>query len=49
MGLFQKVSVLYPEDFNWEEAGADISNMGEDALSFQMQFLKACVDQKLSL
>ena len=28
------LSVLYPQDFNWEEAGVDVSNIDEDALSF---------------
>ena len=30
------LSVLYPEDFNWEEAGVDFSNIDENELSFSV-------------
>ena len=43
------LSVLYPQDFNWEEAGLDVSTIDEDELSFQMQSWKAFVDEKLPL
>ena len=39
------LSVLYPDDFNWEQAGVDTSKLDEDELSFQMQSWKAFVDE----
>ena len=43
------LSVLYPDDFNWEQAGVDTSKLDEDELSFQMQSWKAFVDEKVPL
>ena len=43
------LSVLYPEDFDWKEAGVDTSAMDEDELSFQMQSWRAFVDDKIPL
>ena len=43
------LSVLYPEDFNWKEAGVDTSAMDEDELSFQMQSWRAFVDDNIPL
>ena len=41
------LSVLYPEDFDWKEAGVDTSTMDEDELSFQMQSWRAFVNEKI--
>ena len=43
------LSVLYPDDFNWKDAGVDTSNLDEDELSCQMQAWKAFVDESSSL
>ena len=43
------LSVLYPEDFDWKEAGVDTSAMDEDELSFQMQSWRAFVDDNIPL
>ena len=43
------LSVLYPDDFNWEQAGVDTSKLDEDELSFQMQSWKAFVDESIPL
>ena len=49
-GFFCKgLSVLYPDDFNWKDAGVDTSNLDEDELSCQMQSWKAFVDESSSL
>ena len=43
------LQVLFPDDFKWENAGVDISDLNEDELSRQMQSWRAFVDDSSSL
>ena len=43
------LQVLFPNDFKWEAAGVDISNLDEDELSKQMQSWRAFVDESTTL
>jgi len=43
------LQVLFPNDFKWEAAGVDISNLDEDELSKQMQSWRAFVDESTVL
>ena len=43
------LQVLFPDDFKWENAGVDISDLNEDELSRQIQSWRAFVDDSSSL